>query len=110
MLCGGNIDSRLLSAVILRGLVRSDRLIRLAVAVPDSPGSLAELTRLIADARGNVVEVTHKRAFSQGSVRDAIVDFVVETRDGRHARAIAWTLREAGYSVIAAESDGSVAT
>ena len=107
VLCGGNIDSRLLSAVIMRGLVRSERLIRLAVAVPDSPGSLARLTRLIADARGNVVEVTHKRAFSEGSVRDAIVDFVVETRDGRHAAAITRALREGGFELLVADSEGS---
>ena len=106
VLCGGNIDSRLLSAVIMRGLVRSERLIQLAVAVPDSPGSLARLTRLIADARGNVVEVTHKRAFSKGSVRDAIVDFVIETRDGRHAARITEALTEAGFQVTASESNG----
>jgi threonine dehydratase len=106
VLCGGNIDSRLLSAVIMRGLVRSERLIRLAVAVPDSPGSLARLTRLIADARGNVVEVTHKRAFSKGSVRDAIVDFVIETRDSRHAARIAAALSDAGFRVTASESAG----
>lgn len=109
VLCGGNIDSRLLSAVIMRGLVRSERLIRLAVAVPDSPGSLARLTRLIAEARGNVVEVTHKRAFSQGSVRDAIVDFVIETRDGRHASSITKSLRDGGFDLLTADSEGSSA-
>lgn len=109
VLCGGNIDSRLLSAVIMRGLVRSERLIRLAVAVPDSPGSLARLTRLIAEARGNVVEVTHKRAFSQGSVRDAIVDFVIETRDGRHASSITRALRDGGFELLTADSEGSSA-
>lgn len=107
VLCGGNIDSRLLSAVIMRGLVRSERLIRLAVAVPDSPGSLARVTRVIAEARGNVVEVTHKRAFSKGSVRDAIVDFVIETRDSRHAAAIARALDTAGFEVTSAESDSA---
>lgn len=106
VLCGGNIDSRLLSAVIMRGLVRSERLIRLAIAVPDSPGSLAQVTRIVADVRGNVVEVTHKRAFSKGSVRDAIVDVVIETRDSRHATAIAKALASAGFEVTAAESEG----
>ena len=109
VLCGGNIDSRLLSAVIMRGLVRSERLIHLAVNVPDSPGSLALLARLIADARGNVVEVTHKRAFSKGSVRDAIVHFVIETRDSRHAARIAAALDSAGFQVIATEADGDPA-
>ena len=110
VLCGGNIDSRLLSAVIMRGLVRSERLIHLAVAVPDSPGSLAQLTRLIADARGNVVEVTHKRAFSKGSVKDAIVDFVIETRDSRHATQITATLAGAGFRVITTEGDADPAS
>ena len=110
VLCGGNIDSRLLSAVIMRGLVRSERLIRLAVAVPDSPGSLARLARLIADARGNVVEVTHKRAFSKGSVKDAIVDFVIETRDSRHATQITATLAGAGFRVITTEGDADPAS
>ncbi len=110
LLCGGNIDSRLLSAVIMRGLVRSERLVRLAVAVPDSPGSLARLARLIADAHGNVVEVTHKRAFSRGSVRDAIVDFVIETRDAAHAALITRALAGAGFTVTAAESDGATAS
>ena len=77
-----------------------ERLIRLAVMVPDSPGSLARLTRLIADAQGNVVEVTHKRAFSEGSVRDAIVDFVIETRDARHAAQLEATLAAAGFRLI----------
>ena len=103
VLSGGNIDSRLLSAVILRGLVRSERLIRLAIEVPDSPGSLARLTGLIAGARGNVVEVTHRRAFSKGSVRDAIVDFVIETRDHQHATEIESTLGKAGFRVELAE-------
>ncbi len=106
VLSGGNIDSRLLSAVIMRGLVRSERLIRLAIMVPDSPGSLARLTRLIADARGNVVEVTHKRAFSRGSVRDAIVDFVIETRDARHATQIEAALAAAGFHVELTERAG----
>ncbi len=106
VLSGGNIDSRLLSAVIMRGLVRSERLIRLAIMVPDSPGSLARLTRLIADARGNVVEVTHKRAFSKGSVRDTIVDFVIETRDHHHATEIEAALSRAGYEVELTERAG----
>ena len=57
VLCGGNIDSRLLSAVILRGLVRTQRLVRLRVGVPDSPGSLVRIATIIAERGGNVVDV-----------------------------------------------------
>ena len=99
VLCGGNIDSRLLSAVILRGLVRTDRLVRLRLAVPDSPGSLAQIAGIIAERGGNVVDVAHQRAFSKLSVKLADVDFTVETRTGAHAEEIAGALEGAGFAV-----------
>ncbi len=99
VLSGGNIDGRLLSGVILRGLARSERMIRLRVAVPDSPGGLAQATALIAEARGNIVDVVHQRAFSRRSARQADVDFTVETRNGRHALLIEQRLAAAGLPV-----------
>ena len=86
VLCGGNIDSRLLSAVILRGLVRTQRLVRLRVGVPDSPGSLVRIATIIAEQGGNIVDVDHQRAFSKLSVKQADVDFTIETRNGRARR------------------------
>jgi threonine dehydratase len=99
VLCGGNIDSRLLSAVILRGLVRTERLVRLRLGVPDSPGSLARIAGIIAEQGGNVVDVAHQRAFSKLSVKLADVDFTIETRTALHADEIASALELAGFSV-----------
>lgn len=96
VLSGGNIDGRLLSGVILRGLARSERMIRLRVALRDSPGGLARATAVIAEAGGNIVDVVHQRAFSRGSARQADVDFTVETRNGRHALLIEERLAAAG--------------
>jgi threonine dehydratase len=88
-LCGGNIDSRLLSAVLMRGLVRDGRLVRLRVRMTDVAGSLARVTALIGEAGGNIVEVQHQRVFGTASVKTPEVEFVVETRDREHTRAIA---------------------
>lgn len=99
VLCGGNIDSRLLSAVILRGLVRTERLVRLRLGVPDSPGSLARIAGIIAEQGGNVVDVAHQRAFSKLSVKLADVDFTIETRTAIHADEIASALELAGFTV-----------
>ena len=41
VLSGGNIDTRMLANVLMRGLVRDGRLIHLTVEVPDRPGALA---------------------------------------------------------------------
>ncbi|MEK0085979.1 threonine ammonia-lyase [Benzoatithermus flavus] len=99
VISGGNIDSRLLSAVILRGLVRTQRLVRLRVSVPDSPGSLARIATTIANSGGNVVDVIHQRAFAKLSVKLADVDFTIETRTGEHAEEIARALVDAGFAV-----------
>jgi threonine dehydratase len=87
--CGGNIDSRMLSEVLMRGLVRDGRLVRLRVAMPDVSGSLAKVAALIGAAGGNIVEVQHQRVFGTASVKTPQVEFVVETRDREHTRAIA---------------------
>ena len=100
VLCGGNIDSRLLSAVILRGLVRTERLVRLRVGVPDSPGSLVRIATIVADQGGNIVDVIHQRAFSKLSVKQADVDLTVETRTAEHAGEIAAALEEGGFEVL----------
>jgi threonine dehydratase len=107
IICGGNIDSRLLSAVILRGLVRTRRLVRLRVGVPDSPGSLARITATIAEAGGNVVDVVHQRAFSRLSVKLTDVDFTIEARGGPHADAITAALVDAGFAVQTLGADDS---
>lgn len=93
---GGNIDSRVLAAVLMRGLVRDGRLVRLRVTMPDVAGSLAKAAAAIAAHGGNVVEVHHQRVFGPASVRSPEVEFVLETRDREHAREIVEALARAG--------------
>ncbi len=100
VISGGNIDSRLLSAVILRGLVRTQRLVRLRVGVPDSPGSLVRIATIIAEQGGNIVDVIHQRAFSKLSVKQADVDLTVETRTADHAGEIGAALQAGGFDVL----------
>ena len=97
--CGGNIDSRVLSAVLMRGLVRDGRLVRLRVAMTDVSGSLARVATLIGDAGGNIVEVQHQRVFGTASVRTPEVEFVVETRGREHTRALIGHLETHGARV-----------
>src|SRR5438552_760139 len=96
---GGNIDSRVLASVLMRGLVRDARLVRLRVTMPDVSGSLAKVTQMIADAGGNIVEVMHQRIFGTASVRSPEVEFLIETRDREHTQALVRSLEAKGISV-----------
>ena len=96
--CGGNIDARLLSAVLMRGLVREGKLIRLRVTMPDIAGSLAKVAGMIGAAGGNIVEVQHQRMFGTASVKSPEVEFLVETRDREHTHALMSALQSQGVT------------
>lgn len=97
ILSGGNIDLFTLSSIIQRGLVRSGRLVRLLVSVPDSPGALSEITRLLGDSNANIIEIRHQRAFSNLSLRLAEVEFVLQTLGNDHLNEIMQRLSRANY-------------
>jgi len=96
---GGNIDSRVLASVLMRGLVRDGRLVRLRVTLPDVSGSLAKVAAVIAEAGGNIVEIQHQRIFGTSSVRSPEVEFLVETRDRSHTDALVRSLEQSGIRV-----------
>ncbi|OUD09486.1 threonine ammonia-lyase [Marivivens niveibacter] len=99
VVCGGNIDSRILSTLILRGLVRDGRITRLTFVIDDRPGQLSEISRLIGEAGANVVEVIHQRMFQSVALKQAELDVVIEARDIEHVRDIVGVLRDKGFNV-----------
>jgi threonine dehydratase len=98
---GGNIDSRVLASVLMRGLVRDGRLVRLRISMPDVSGSLAKVAAVIAEAGGNIVEIQHQRIFGTSSVRSPEVEFLVETRDREHTNTLVRSLQEKAIRVSA---------
>jgi threonine dehydratase len=97
VLCGGNIDARILSSILMRGMLRNGRLVRIRAAIPDMPGTLAKVSRIIGDAGGNIVEIFHQRLFHDVPVKQADLDVVIETRDMAHVKAILDEMTEAGF-------------
>ncbi|PCI97077.1 MAG: threonine ammonia-lyase [Alphaproteobacteria bacterium] len=99
VLCGGNIDSRMLSTLILRGLVRDGRITRLTFEIDDTPGQLSDISRIIGESGANVVEVIHQRMMQTVSLKRAELDVVIEARDKLHVADIVQTLENAGFKV-----------
>ena len=97
ILCGGNIDMMMLSSVLQRGMVRSHRLVRLRVEVPDIPGALGQVTQLIGVLNSNIMEISHQRAFGASSARAAIVDMVLQLRGEEQAEQVIAALSARGF-------------
>ncbi len=95
---GGNVDSRLLSSILLRGLTREGFLVRIRVEIEDRPGELAEIAELIGKSGANIVEVVHQRLFSDIPLRQADVDITLETRDPAHVAELLGSLASSGFT------------
>ena len=103
VLSGGNVDPRLLASVIMRGLVRSGRLTRLHIEIPDVPGTLGLVTTTVGEAGGNIVEIVHQRMFLDVSARSAELEVVVETIDHHHVERVIAALGDAGLVATVGE-------
>ena len=108
ILSGGNIDLIALSSIIQRGLVRSGRLMRVTVGIPDVPGALAEVTQILGRLNANIMEIRHQRAFTNLSLKLAEVEFVLVTLGNKHIREILETLRRSGYKATLNTSNPDV--
>lgn len=106
VVCGGNIDSRLLATLILRGLVRDGRITRLTFEIDDTPGQLSDISRIIGEAGANVIEVIHQRMMQSVSLKQAELEIVIEARDQQHVHDTVDALRTAGFNVRAGSDLG----
>jgi threonine dehydratase len=107
VICGGNIDVRLLSSILARGLVRDGRMVRLRIGIVDRPGVLAKLSKLIGETGGNIIEIYHQRLFFDVPAKQADIDAVIETRNAAHVEEIVESLKANGFPtrVLSARSD-----
>jgi threonine dehydratase len=100
VLCGGNIDTRLLASVLTRELAREGRLSRLAIDIPDRPGQLARVAGMIGKVGANIIEVYHQRVFTDVPAKGTELNLVIETRDRAHLEQVVAELRSGGYAVL----------
>lgn len=99
ILCGGNIDARLLSMILMRDLARSGRLARLRIELLDMPGQLVRVATIIAEGGGNVIDVGHHRTYSDLPAKMTCMDVTIDTQGQDHLDRIIGALRAAGYPV-----------
>ena len=97
ILCGGNIDTRLLASVLTRALVREKRLSNIRIIGDDRPGLLALVSKIIGDNGANIMEVAHNRIALDVPAKGAEFDILMETRDAQHAQEVIDALAQAGY-------------
>jgi threonine dehydratase len=99
VICGGNIDPRLLASILNRNMAVDGRIARLRIDISDEPGMLAAISTTIGKCGGNIVEIYHQRLFYNVPAKLAKIDAVIETRGPDHVDEIIAALRAAHFQV-----------
>jgi threonine dehydratase len=105
VLCGGNIDPRILAGIMIRELARAEQIVAVRVTTPDRPGVLGEITTIIGALGGNILQVSHHRTFLSVPAKGTSVDISFETRDGAHAAEIVAALEARRLTVVRLPAD-----
>jgi threonine dehydratase len=88
ILCGGNIDARILASIMVRELEREDRIVSFRLTIPDQPGVLGQIATRLGQLGANILGVEHRRLFLDVPAKGAKLDVTVETRDRAHGAQI----------------------
>src|SRR3954451_10165387 len=96
VLCGGNIDARLLASVMVRELEREDRIASFRITTSDRPGLLGSVARRLGQLGANILEVSHGRLFLDVPAKGVTMDVTIETRDAQHTAEVLEALARDG--------------
>ena len=99
VLSGGNIDPLLMQHLVTAGLTSEGRYVTIRTRVPDRPGALVQLLRLMAEQRANVLGVEHHRLGRRLQLGQVEVVIELEVRGNDHIATIQDNLTAAGYPV-----------
>jgi threonine dehydratase len=100
ILCGGNIDPRILASIMVRELEREHRIVSFRLTIADRPGVLGPIATLLGKLGANILEVDHRRLFLDVPAKGAKLDITVEARDRAHSEEILHELSEGGYQPV----------
>jgi len=98
VLCGGNIDARLLASVMVRELERDDRIASFRITTSDRPGLLGRVASRLGALGANILEVSHGRLFLDVPAKGVTIDVTIETRDAKHTAEVFQALSEDGLA------------
>ncbi len=109
ILCGGNIDPRILASIMVRELEREDRIVSFRLTIPDRPGVLGQIASRLGGFGANILGVDHHRLFLDVPAKRAKLDVTIETRDAAHAEQIFQALAADGYEPVRMEAGMALA-
>jgi len=97
IISGGNIDVTMLSQIIEKGLVKSNRKMNLVITLMDKPGSLTHLSEIFRECSANIVQIDYDRNSIKLEFGEAHITMALETKGEEHQKLIREKLKQNGY-------------
>ena len=99
VISGGNIDMLTISTLINNGLVSGGRLFCFSVELPDVPGQLVEISKILSEQNANVVKLEHNQFKAMNRINNVVLEVTVETNGHEHIEQIIKKFDEVGYKI-----------
>ncbi|WP_297420692.1 threonine ammonia-lyase [Clostridium sp.] len=97
IISGGNMDVITFASLVQHGLIERERICTLSVLLPDKPGELTNVSKVIAEAQGNIIKLDHNQFVSINRNSAVELDITMETFGHEHKEAIIKALKNNGY-------------
>ncbi len=99
ILSGGNMDVITMSSLIQHGLIHRGRVFTFSVMLPDRPGELLRVAKIVADQQGNIIKLEHNQFVSINRQAEVELRVTLEAFGHAHKQAIVKSLEDQGYTV-----------
>lgn len=97
---GGNIDVLTISSMIDRGLVSRGRIFCFTVELPDKPGQLLEVSKILARLNANVIKLDHNQFKTLDRFMQVQLEVTVEANGHEHVNQIIEELENEGFPIV----------
>jgi threonine dehydratase len=97
IISGGNMDVITFASLVQHGLIERERICTISVLLPDKPGELTNVSKVIAEAQGNIIKLDHNQFVSINRNSAVELDITMETFGHEHKESIIKALKDNGY-------------
>lgn len=99
VISGGNIDVLTISSMINKGLIARGRVFTFSVQLPDKPGQLEFVAKVLADLNANVIGVDHNQFKNFARFSEVELRVTCETNGEKHIQKIMDEFKKLNYEI-----------
>jgi threonine dehydratase len=97
ILSGGNMDVITMASIVQHGLIQRDRIFTVSVLLPDKPGELARVARIVSETQGNIIKLDHNQFYSTNRNKAVELKITMEAFGTKHKQDILTSLEDADF-------------